>query len=251
MEPVKKPRSTALLRFASEFIIIVLGVLTALAAESWVRYTLDRSVEKNYLERLLDDIQYDIGELEFVLGDHARSDSAAAWLYQLAVDEELTSVSPGEMVPAIIWASGGRVPDLSRGTWEEALASGRVALIQNEEVLSALASYDRAIRESQDAWQGNLDLPFWNATMRAIASAIPKFILQGCLDTSFADRCTVELPPFESRRIRALVSDDKFVGDLNQSRAFRGLGGAVIAQDVLPEARKLESALMTSLSLSE
>jgi hypothetical protein len=251
MEPAKKSRRAVVRRFIGEFTIIVLGVLTALGAESWVRYTLDRSVEKNYLERLLDDVHYDIEELEFVLGDHARSDSAAAWLYQLAVDEELTSVSPEELVPAILWAGGGRVPDLSRGTWEEALASGRVALIRDEDVLSALAAYDRVIRESQSTWQGNLDLPLWNAAMRAIASAVPKFVMRGCYETSFANRCTAELLPFESRRIRTLVSDDKFIGDLNQSRAFRGLGGAVIGQGVLPEARNLESALMKSLNLSE
>ena len=251
MESAEKSKKGGLLRFAREFAIIVLGVLTALGAESWVRYSIDRSVEKSYLERLLDDVRYDIGEPELVLSQHARSDSAATWLFQLRVDEQLEATNPEMLAAPVFVASGGRVPDLSRGTWEEALSSGRIALIQNPDILSALASYDRAIRESKDAWQNNLELPLWRASTRAIASAAQTMIMSGCTAAPIADRCTVDLLPLEAQRLMDVVSSESFIGDLNQDRTFRLLAGSLIRQPVLPEARKLETALMKELNISE
>ncbi|MEQ9103489.1 MAG: hypothetical protein RIE53_02195 [Rhodothermales bacterium] len=148
-------------------------------------------------------------------------------------------------------ASGGRAPDLGRGTWDEALSSGRIALVQNLGVLSALANHDRAIRESQDAWKNNLELPLWTATMRAIASAVPSLMMSGCLEAPVAARCTAEILPFEGRRVMDMISNESFIGDLNRDYAFRGLAGALIMQSVLPAARKLEAELMNELGFQD
>jgi hypothetical protein len=244
-------RKEWLLRLSGEFAIIVLGVLCALAADSWVRSGIDRSVERIYLERFLDDIRYDIEEYEFVLTQYAKGDSASSWLFELAVDGELESTNPNELPSAVFMAALNRSPDLSRGTWEEALASGRIALVQNQEVLSALASYDRSIRESEGAWQNNLELPLFIGAKRTLASVFERMGIDGCMDSTFAERCNTELLPIERRLIRDLVSSDEFIGDLNESRFFRGFVGTVINTLLLPEARRLESALLLELDLPE
>ncbi len=50
------------LQWAAEFVVIVVGVLVALGVDSWASERSDRVLERDYLERLLDDVRYDLRE---------------------------------------------------------------------------------------------------------------------------------------------------------------------------------------------
>lgn len=46
---------------AAEFLVIVVGVLVALGVDSRASWRNDRQLETEYLERLLEDVRYDLG----------------------------------------------------------------------------------------------------------------------------------------------------------------------------------------------
>ena len=48
-------------RWAGEFVVIVLGILAALAVDSWSKDREDRQLEREYLSRIKDDLQWDLG----------------------------------------------------------------------------------------------------------------------------------------------------------------------------------------------
>lgn len=131
-------------RLAAEFVVIVLGVLGALAADQWVQDRENRALEREYLERLMDDVRYDRGEIEFV---RALSMAGLQALDSLRSPGFAERASDLQLVATTLIASNDREVDLSRGTFEELIASGRIALITDPEVRAALSEYDRFVRE--------------------------------------------------------------------------------------------------------
>lgn len=53
-------------RLTGEFVVIVVGVLFALAVDSWVSDASDRELAREYLQRLLEDVRYDLGKYTFL-----------------------------------------------------------------------------------------------------------------------------------------------------------------------------------------
>lgn len=106
-------------RLAAEFLVIVVGVLVALGVDQWAQDRRDRSLEAEYLERLLEDLRYDLEELVFIRGqsassaEHSRLVLDRAWVGSAPVDS---------LVGAAYSSSLTRVPDLSRATFEELCA---------------------------------------------------------------------------------------------------------------------------------
>jgi hypothetical protein len=136
------------LRAGGEFVVIVLGVLVALGVDSWVSSRDDRAQEREYLARLLDDVRYDLAEIDYV------SDVTAAGL---AYADSLLLHQPGLSDPewlagAVLIAANARVPDLSRNTLREMINSGRIGLVRSTEVRRALADYDRTVTEQEGYW---------------------------------------------------------------------------------------------------
>ena len=142
-------RRTFALRLVAEFGVIVLGVLVALGFDSWAAARRDRALEAEYLARLLDDVRYDLNELSMV---EIVSEVGAAAGGTLAASEVLDTLSPGRLVSSVITVGNVRIPDLSRSTFEELINSGQIVLIQSQPIRRALASYDRTIRELEEAW---------------------------------------------------------------------------------------------------
>ena len=108
-------------RLVSEFFVIVLGVLVALGVDSWASSSSDRRLEREYLGRLLEDVTYDLGELEFI---RAVSASGLAYVDTLLSGRGL-EFHGDRLVGSALIASNARVPDLSRNTFQELVASGR------------------------------------------------------------------------------------------------------------------------------
>jgi hypothetical protein len=141
--------TTRVPRLAGEFFVIVIGVLVALGVDSWVKDRTDRTLEREYLERLLDDAQYDIREIAFI------DSLGRVGLYagtRLTASGGIDDLDGSLLVGLVLAAGAERQPDLSRGTYNELLSSGRIDLIQSSEVRVALAAYDRVILETQGVW---------------------------------------------------------------------------------------------------
>ena len=129
-----KSATSMIPRLAAEFFVIVIGVLVALGVDSFVGARADRVLEDEYLQRLLDDVRYDLREFEFVdsisrLGLQASN--------TLSRPDAVAALTPSMLVGTVLAASAERQPDLSRSTYRELLSSGRIDLIQ------ALAQFEQ------------------------------------------------------------------------------------------------------------
>jgi hypothetical protein len=143
-------------RLIAEFVVIVVGVLVALGVDSHVSWRNDRRLEQEYLERLYEDVQYDLAELDFI---EEVSEAALAYLDTLSNAETLLDVDDTRLLAAIRVASISREPDLSRSTFRELVSSGRIGLIRSRAVRTELAGYDRIIEEMAGFWS-KVDIRF-------------------------------------------------------------------------------------------
>lgn len=139
--------------------VIVVGVLVALAVDGWSTSRAEAVLEVEYLQRLLEDVEYDLFELEFVEVSAMESREAAT---DLTSGARIGVMEPDLLTASAIVAANEREPDLSRSTFRELLSSGRIDLLRSSEVRRALAEYDRLVNETSGFWSlMSTDLRRW------------------------------------------------------------------------------------------
>ena len=146
-------------RLVAEFVVIVVGVLVALGVNSFVSWTRDRDLEKEYLGRLLQDVDYDLSELAFV---EAVATAAQAYADTLLMPGVSDGWDDPQFVGAVVLASNSREVDLSRSTFQELVNSGRIGLIRSSKLRTQLANYERLFLELVGFWdRATPDFQIW------------------------------------------------------------------------------------------
>lgn len=161
-------------RWAGEFVVIVVGILAALAVDGWVQAREDREAEAMYVERLIADLRWDLEEIEQSRRSGESLQASASWLLrELGTPRSsLTDVSPRfrlvDSIPAFEGVSVAEIVVMSmqrqrqmdhrRSTWDELLATGGVRVIRNTELRAALAEYYALVESMMDAHVGNLEV---------------------------------------------------------------------------------------------
>jgi len=148
-------------RWIGEFVVIVLGILVALAVDSWSDERNNRILEQEYLARIKEDLKWDLEgieeaiqasilqgraattllyELNDPLADHVprfRSDRLAAIDFTVPINEEFD-------VPLkrLVWlVARTRSFDPRRGTYDELLATGRFVVIDDSELRASMIDH--------------------------------------------------------------------------------------------------------------
>ncbi len=128
-------------RLLLELAVIVLGVLLALAADRWNQERSDRSLERAYLERFVDDIRRDSLSAESYLSRFPGIESAR--------DTLLRFVDGGPAPPALN-STVSRAFDQfnlpAASTWNEILGSSSLGLLRAAGVRDVLSSYYGSVR---------------------------------------------------------------------------------------------------------
>ena len=132
---------STLARFAAEFVVIVAGVLAALAADGWRAERIDLAAEAEFLGRLRGDLEADTAEL-------AKTQRMIEVKYSVLASLSRDGIDPEEIDPvrlatdlarATAWTwSFQTVHDV---TFQELRSSGRLNLIRNADLRSQLSSY--------------------------------------------------------------------------------------------------------------
>jgi len=147
--------------FAGEFVVIVLGVLAALAVESWSEDRNERTLEEDYLSRLIVDLGRDlqqIGQARWASFAQARATTTLLF----AIDDPLageipdftesiksidftvpaTEVIDNTTMGGLVWmAKRSRSFSPSQATYDEMLATGRLLVIDDERLRTAVINY--------------------------------------------------------------------------------------------------------------
>jgi hypothetical protein len=161
-------------RWTGEFVVIVLGILAALAVDSWSEQRDNRILEQEYLSRIKEDLESDLMEIEETIGaSFLQARSATTLLYKLddplanhvvgftdsieAVDFTVPVYEEFDLPPRrMVWHVGRtRSFDPRRGTFDELLATGRIAVIDDARLRAAIIDH---YSFTEDAVTG---LPEW------------------------------------------------------------------------------------------
>lgn len=129
-------------RLVAEFIVILVGVLTALAADRWMSGLDERELEDTYLAQLVENLVADSASL-------AERVELAERRWRLAVGLLEGTVTDSVSEPASFLADLERLGwhnpvEYSRETWDDLVATGQLALITDPELRNGLSAlYNR------------------------------------------------------------------------------------------------------------
>lgn len=129
-----------------EVVVIVVGVLLALAADRWNQDRSDRILEAAYVDRFIADV---------------RADSAGARAY-LATFEVIVSATdtllnfveggdPPASLPSVVQRAFAQFPLPAASTWNEILGASSLGLIQDIGVREVLSDYYGAVRPNLES----------------------------------------------------------------------------------------------------
>lgn len=134
--------------FVIEFLIVLLGVFLALQAEDWNQERKDRNLEEAYISRLIDEARTNIDilaqheqifkeKVEFILA-----------LPNLPLNEAFQQ-DPLEFMFQLDYSTYVGIPNLRAETYQELESSGRLTLLRNSELRSAIAGIINDYRSTQ------------------------------------------------------------------------------------------------------
>jgi len=144
----------SVLRYAADFVLVVLGVFLGLQAQSWATDRADRARAQQYIERIESDFAAILAELETCKRISAASvDSIEYVRSSIQARANARDESPPEQFAAsLIVMTGGVMPPGRSAAYVEMISSGELRLLKNEELRAALIGYDQAAETNRDTW---------------------------------------------------------------------------------------------------
>ncbi len=127
----------------SELIIVVVGIFIAIQADSWWQHQDELQQENRYIARLLEDIERDEAAINHAISLATYRLSLADLLMDAAVDPRIVLRRPAEFMIAVQQSAFTYTPSLNTDTFEELRATGKLALLRNDKLKSALFEYYR------------------------------------------------------------------------------------------------------------
>jgi len=138
-----KSPSVDLRRGIAEFLIIVIGVLVALAVDRWNQSRDERVEESEYLERLYEDVQADTATLSSILAGLKEKQESLELLADLPVDSPLAAPDTADFLAALATGTnyGWIIPPLRTVTFEDLTSTGNLGLIRDATVRASVIEY--------------------------------------------------------------------------------------------------------------
>lgn len=127
----------------SELIIVVVGIFIAIQVDSWWRHRDELQQEQLYIARLIEDVERDKTAINRAISLARVRLSLADLLINAAVDPEIVLRRPADFMAAVRQSSFTHTASLNTDTFEELRATGRLGLLRNDELKSALFEYYR------------------------------------------------------------------------------------------------------------
>jgi hypothetical protein len=121
-----------------EFAIVVLGIFVALQAENWNQERKDRQLEQVYISRLIDETRANLAllnELDRILDEKISFIDA---LPGLSLDEAVRR-DPKDFMSRLDYSTYLALPALRSEAYQELEGSGRLSLLRDTELRSAIA----------------------------------------------------------------------------------------------------------------
>jgi len=124
-----------------EIVLVVIGILIALSINDWNENLKNKKLETTYLKRIYKDVDNDVLQFEETIQLAQKRNKRVLFLEQAIEDAQLVYTSPDYFVKSIVYANYTYRPAISNHSFEEIKSSGRLALIENEDLRVSIAKY--------------------------------------------------------------------------------------------------------------
>ena len=124
-----------------EIVLVVIGILIALQINNWNEQRKERIQEKNFLSRLEKEISIDIENISNSILANKNRMQRAEFLMATVSHPEMAEDSATYFITSIEYAGYTNNPIVSDNTFEEIKSSGKLSLIRNENLRSAIQEY--------------------------------------------------------------------------------------------------------------
>jgi hypothetical protein len=135
-----------------ELLIVTAGVLIALGANQWNIDRLDRAEEVLIIERLISDLESDLGNLGEASNGLEEKRESLQRIYSILVSPNPKPDDPAEFLGDIIVGAnyGWNQPVARRITFDELLSSGKFRLIRKPKLREMIAAYYSADQDAHN-----------------------------------------------------------------------------------------------------
>lgn len=126
-----------------EIILVVIGILIALQINNWNTYHLDRISERDYLNRISNDLSVDTVNLSWTINAlKSKQESLGAFL-ELIEKEQLTSADSNTVLGYILTGTFLSIahPGIANGTFEELKNTGAMKHVTSTVLRTAINNY--------------------------------------------------------------------------------------------------------------
>ena len=130
-----------IVKLGFELVVIVAGILIALAISEWASERDERSLEQQYLRRLIVEMQANLEHAEYLTRMQQNIVKNARRAYPLIKHGTELNAKPVAVIAYAYWASAILPPDWIDTTHQELLSSGRYILLRNPELRRSLLEY--------------------------------------------------------------------------------------------------------------
>ena len=124
-----------------EIALVVIGILIALSINNWNENSKNRKLETSYLMRISKDLDNDLLDYEGTSELARERNERVLFLEQAIKDAQLVEKSPDYFIKSIAYAGYTYRPAISNHSFEELKSSGRLELINNEDLRISIAKY--------------------------------------------------------------------------------------------------------------
>jgi hypothetical protein len=124
-----------------ELLVVIVGLMMAFQLDRWWEDIGERKLEGVYLQRLVDDIESDIPQLEGAIRLANMRKDYAELLMAVAENPAIATEQPTPFLVAVDQASFTYTPTLSKATFEDLRSTGNMRLIHSQELKKRLNDY--------------------------------------------------------------------------------------------------------------
>ncbi len=121
--------------------VVLVSILLAFQIDRWAENRRDQHLEVEYLLRLKEDLQMEIGQMDTALGYVGDRIQAVRLLEKLVKDSSNEGISYGSLPWAIETATWRSFPQIASFVYRELQSTGNIALIQAESLRRNLAGH--------------------------------------------------------------------------------------------------------------
>ncbi|MFT5501351.1 MAG: hypothetical protein ACI88G_001488 [Woeseiaceae bacterium] len=204
-----------------ELVIIVVGVLIALAIDQWNANRLERLEEVNAVSRIIIDLQTDLDDFAFRLESVSAKEQSLLRV-KAALEQDIES-EPVQFLTDIIVGSdiGWNQGFAQRSTYDNLMASGQLSIIQKADIRAKISSYYRLYEDEhiriEERETGYPALSYQLVPRRGLEKLSDEITLERTLDPNLSERQLLDLVHL----VRSSSISNQVTAELNLARFIR------------------------------